>query len=114
MWVAAKRETVIEGTIIINSPASKLFQVHVLTRTGGIIWKNIGKKILTSRAYLIGDCGWMALLTRFWGASAGIFIKKYNLNIYTENSFELLYLLHVIKKSNIYVGYTKYIRMTPI
>jgi len=39
---------------------------------------------------------------------------KYNLKIYTENSFELLYLLHVIKKLNIYAGYTKYIRMTPM
>jgi len=56
----------------------------------------------------------MALLTRFWVASAGIFIMKYNLKIYTENSFELLYLLHVIKKLNIYAGYTKYIRMTPM
>jgi len=31
-----------------------------------------------------------------------------------ENSFELPYILHVINKSNIYVGYTKYIRMIPI
>jgi len=31
-----------------------------------------------------------------------------------ENSFELPYILHVITKSNIYVGYTKYIRMIPI
>jgi len=37
MWVAAKQETVIKGTISINSPASKLFQAHILTRTGGII-----------------------------------------------------------------------------
>jgi len=37
MWVAAKRETVIEGINIINSPASKTFQAHVLTRTGGIV-----------------------------------------------------------------------------
>jgi len=37
MWVAAKRETVIEGINIMNSLASKLFQAHVLTRTGEII-----------------------------------------------------------------------------
>jgi len=37
MWVAAKRETVIEGINIINSPASKIFQAHVLTRTGETI-----------------------------------------------------------------------------
>jgi len=47
MWVVAKRETVVEGinvlkTVVeginvINSPASKLFQAHVLTCTGGII-----------------------------------------------------------------------------
>jgi len=37
MWVAAKPETVIEGINIINSPASKIFQAHILTRTGGII-----------------------------------------------------------------------------
>jgi len=57
MWVAAKRETVIEGINIRNSPASKLFQAHVLTRTGEIVSKTIGEKILTSLAYLIGDCG---------------------------------------------------------
>jgi len=56
----------------------------------------------------------MALLTRFWLASAGIFSTKYNLNIYTENSFELPYILKVIKKSNIYMGYTKYVKLTPI
>ena len=78
------------------------------------IWKTIGKNILTSLAYLIGDCGWMALLTRFWLASAGIFSTKYNLNIYTENSFELPYILKVIKKSNIYMGYTKYVKLTLI
>jgi len=48
------------------------------------------------------------------GESAGIFSTKYNLNIYTENSFKLPHILQVIKKSNIYIGYTKYIRMTPI
>ena len=96
MWVAAKQETVIEGINSINSSASKFFQAHVFTRTGGIIWKTIGKKILTF-AYLIGNCGWMALLTRFWAASAGIFSTKYNLNIYTENSFKLPYILQVIK-----------------
>jgi len=37
MWVAAEQETVIEGINIINSSASKIFQAHVLTRTGGII-----------------------------------------------------------------------------
>jgi len=37
MLVAAKRETVIEGINITNSPASKLFQAHVLTRTVEII-----------------------------------------------------------------------------
>jgi len=37
MWVASKRETATEGINIINSPASKIFQVHVLTRSGGII-----------------------------------------------------------------------------
>ena len=57
MWVAAKRVTVIEGINIINSPASKIFQAHILTRTGGIIRKTIGKNILTSLAYLIGDSG---------------------------------------------------------
>jgi len=57
MWVAAKRETAIEGINIINSPASKIFQAHILTRTGGIIRKTIGKNILTSLAYLIGDSG---------------------------------------------------------
>jgi len=31
-----------------------------------------------------------------------------------ENSFKLLFILQVIKKSNIYIAYTKYIRMTPI
>jgi len=45
MWVAPKRETVIEGINTINSPAIKIFQVHVLTRTGRINWKTIGKKI---------------------------------------------------------------------
>ena len=44
MWVAAKQETVIEGINIINSSATKFFQAHVFTRTGGIIWKTIGKK----------------------------------------------------------------------
>ena len=73
IWVAAKQETVIEGINIINSSASKIFQAHVFTRTGGIIWKTIGKKNLTSLAYLIGDCGWTALITHFWVASAGIF-----------------------------------------
>jgi len=114
MWVAANRETVIERINIINSPTNKIFQAHVLTRIWGIRWKTIGKNILTSLAYLIGNCEWMALLTRFWVASAGIFSTKYNLNIYTENSFKLLHILQVIKKSNIYIGYTKYIRMTPI
>jgi len=47
-------------------------------------------------------------------ASAGIFSTKYNLNIYTENNFKLLYIILVIKKSNIYTGYNKYKRMTPI
>jgi len=58
----------------------------------------------------------MALLTRFRVASAGIFSTKYNLNIHTENSFKLPYILQVglIKKSNIYIGYTKYVRMTTI
>ena len=56
----------------------------------------------------------MALSTRLWVASAGIFSTKYNLNIYTENSFKLSYILQVIKKSNIYIGYTKYIGLTPI
>ena len=37
MWVVAKRETVVEGINIINPPASKIFQTHVLTRTGGIM-----------------------------------------------------------------------------
>jgi len=37
MLVAAKRETVIEGISIINSPTSKIFQAHVLIHTGGII-----------------------------------------------------------------------------
>ena len=114
MWVAANRETVIEGMNIINYQTSKIFQARVLTRTGGIRWKTIGKNNLTSLAYLIGNCGWMALLTRFWVASAGIFSTKYNPNIYTENSFKLSYILQVIKKSNTYVGYTKYIRITPI
>jgi len=59
--------------------------------------KPLVKKIFTSLAYLIGDCGWMALLIRFWVASAGIFSPKYNLNIYTENSFKLPYILQVIK-----------------
>jgi len=36
MWVVPKRETVIEEINIINSPAIKIFQVHVLTRTGGM------------------------------------------------------------------------------
>ena len=97
MWVAPKRETVIEGIHIINSPASKVFQAHVLTRTGGINWKTIGKKFDFS-CNLSEDCGWMALLTRFWVASAGIFSTQYNLNIYTENSFKLLHILQVIKK----------------
>jgi len=44
MWVAPKRETVIGGINIINSPAIKIFQVHVLTRTGGINRKTIGNK----------------------------------------------------------------------
>ena len=44
MWVAAKWETVIEGINIMNSPASKLFEAHDITRTGEIIWKTIGKK----------------------------------------------------------------------
>jgi len=44
----------------------------------------------------------------------GIFSTKYNLNIYTENSFELPYILQAIKKSNTYIGYTKYIKSTPI
>jgi len=57
MWVAAKQETVIEGINILNSSASKILQAHVFTRTGGIIWKTIVKNILTSLAYLIGDCG---------------------------------------------------------
>jgi len=57
MWVAAKWETVIEGINIMNSPASKLFEAHDITRTGEIIWKTIGKKILASLAHLIGDCG---------------------------------------------------------
>jgi len=96
MWVAAKRETITEGINIINSPASKIFQAHVLTLTGGIIWrKNFDFSC-------IFDCGWMALLTRFWVASAGIFSTKYNLNIYTENSFKLPYILQGIKKSNKY------------
>jgi len=56
----------------------------------------------------------MVLLTRLRVASTGIFSTKYNLNIYMENSFKLLYILQAIKKSNIYIGYTKYIRMTPI
>ena len=56
----------------------------------------------------------MVLLTRFWVASADIFSTKYNLDIYTENSFKLPCILQVIQKSNIYIGYTKYIRMTPI
>jgi len=37
MLVVKKRETIIEEINIINSPASKIFQVHVLTLTGGII-----------------------------------------------------------------------------
>jgi len=41
-------------------------------------------------------------------------VLAYNLNIYMENSFKLPYILQVIKKSNIYVGYTKCIRMIPI
>jgi len=44
MWVAAKWETVIEGKTVIQYhkfPASKIFQAHVLTRTGRIIWKTI-------------------------------------------------------------------------
>jgi len=36
MWVAANRETVIEGMNIINYQTSKIFQARVLTRTGGI------------------------------------------------------------------------------
>ena len=36
MWVVAKRETVIEGINIINSPASKIFQAHVLLED----WRN--------------------------------------------------------------------------
>jgi len=56
----------------------------------------------------------MALLKRFWVASAGIFSTKYNLNIYAEDSFKLPYSLQVIKKSNICIGYTKYNGMTPI
>jgi len=40
-------------------------------------------------------------------ASAGIFSAKYNLNIYMENSVKLPHILQVIKKSNIYIGYTK-------
>jgi len=114
MWVAPKWETVIEGINIINSLTSKTFQAHALTRTWRIRWKTIGKNILTSLAYLIRNCEWMVLLTRLRVASTGIFSTKYNLNIYMENSFKLLYILQAIKKSNIYIGYTKYIRMTPI
>jgi len=86
---------------ITNSPASKLYQAHVLTRTGGIIWKTVGKKILTSLAYLIVDCEWIALSTRFWVVSAGIFSTKYNLNNWKGNSFKLPYILQIAKKSNI-------------
>jgi len=39
----------------------------------------------------------MALLARFRVASAGMFSMKYNLNICTENSFKLPYILQVIK-----------------
>jgi len=90
MRVASKWETVIEGINIINSPASKIFQAHVLNHTGGITWKTTGKKILTSLTFLIGDCGWMVLLTRFWVASAGIFSAKHNLNIYIGKQFGVL------------------------
>jgi len=39
---------------------------------------------------------------------------KYNLNIRKQFRIAVGYILQVIKKSNIYIGYTKYIRMTPI
>jgi len=56
----------------------------------------------------------MALLTCVWVASSSIFSTEYNLNIYTEKSFKLPYILQVIKKSMICIRYTKYIRMTTI
>jgi len=48
----------------------------------------------------------MALLISFWAASTYItFSAKNNLNIYTENSYELAYSVQGIKKWNIFVGY---------
>jgi len=38
-----------------------------------LVDSTLGKNILTSLAYLIGNCEWMAFLTRFWVANAGSF-----------------------------------------
>jgi len=54
--------------------------------------KNIVENVLTSLACLAGECGWMALITSFGMARAHtIFSAKYNLKIYTENSFQLMH-----------------------
>ena len=93
MLFAARRETIIKGVglHVIISQEAKYFK--------GIIWKAIWKRVNFSCIF-----GWRVWVIGFVNKFLSCELSNhlfneilYNLNIYTENSFELTYSLLAIK-----------------